>query len=38
LRDRAERDARRAGELSVSVTRVARAHDAMRTGVLEEAA
>ena len=32
LRDRAERDARRAGEASVSVARVTRAHDAMRVG------
>jgi chlorophyllide a reductase subunit Z len=32
LRDRAERDARRAGEDSVSVQRVAQARDAMRVG------
>jgi chlorophyllide a reductase subunit Z len=32
LRDRAERDARRAGEDSVSVERVTRARDAMRVG------
>ncbi|NCW78158.1 MAG: chlorophyllide reductase subunit Z, partial [Oxalobacteraceae bacterium] len=32
LRDRAERDARRAGEASVSVAQVTRAHDALRVG------
>jgi chlorophyllide a reductase subunit Z len=32
LRDRAERDARRAGEERVTVARVARARDALRQG------
>jgi len=38
LRDRAERDARRAGEASVSAARVTRAHDALHAGALGEAA